>query len=126
MLACDSWEVTSPVNAVSMARFFLPYMLACDSWEVTAHSGLAILFVGSHMYLSFAWQMQEVFDPPETERKAETKIGTTIRKDVIFEQDSCSSYQLCMCPGSFQRNQILLARFCWVCVYLPPNFAFIL
>ncbi|XP_066357414.1 uncharacterized protein [Miscanthus floridulus] len=38
--------------------------------------------------------MQEVFDPPETERKAETKIGTTIRKDVIFEQDSCSSYQL--------------------------------
>jgi hypothetical protein len=68
--------------------------------------------------------MQEVSDPPETVRKAETKNITSIGKDVIFEQDPCSSYQLCMCSGSFQVNQILLVRFCWVCVYLPPIFLF--
>ncbi|AQL09944.1 evolutionarily conserved C-terminal region 11, partial [Zea mays] len=38
--------------------------------------------------------MQEVSDPPETVRKAETKNITSIGKDVIFEQDPCSSYQL--------------------------------
>jgi hypothetical protein len=50
--------------------------------------------------------MQEVFDPPEMERETETKFGTctSIRKDVVFEQDPGSSYRLCMCPGPFQRK----------------------
>ncbi|WVZ95692.1 hypothetical protein U9M48_041424 [Paspalum notatum var. saurae] len=35
--------------------------------------------------------MQEVSDPPETERETETKLGTSIRKDAVFEQGSGGS-----------------------------------
>jgi len=40
--------------------------------------------------------MQEVFDPPEMERETETEFDTctSIRKDVVFEQDPGSSYRL--------------------------------
>ena len=50
--------------------------------------------------------MQEVFDPPEMEGETETEFDTctSIRKDVVFEQDPGSSYRLCMCPGPFQRK----------------------
>lgn len=51
--------------------------------------------------------MQEVFNPPEMEGETEAKNGpcTSIRNDVVFEQDLGSSYQLCMCPGTFQKTK---------------------
>jgi hypothetical protein len=105
-------------------------MLPFDHWEIVAQSGLAILFISSQIYfLYFAWQMQEVFDPPEMERETESKFGTctSIRKDVVFEQDPGSSYRLCMCPGPFQRKpNSKWASSRWACVYFPANSGFIL
>ena len=103
-------------------------MLASDQWEIVAQSGLTSLFISSHIYfLYFAWQMQEVFDPPEMEGETETEFDTctSIRKDVVFEQDPGSSYRLCMCPGPFQRKpNSTWTMLRWACLYFPANSGF--
>ncbi|PAN16786.1 hypothetical protein PAHAL_3G086300 [Panicum hallii] len=56
--------------------------------------------------------MQEVFDPPEMERETESKFGTctSIRKDVVFEQDPGSSYRL-WGNMKFEEDGHLLSQF---------------